>query len=278
MARPGPNNVSPCQQPGEESFADLLRHGEAIPTGLQIEQLTVYRDLLFETNKSTNLTAIRDLPGIERRLILESLRLVKPLLRVIGRDASRRIKILDIGTGGGLPGLVLAIALPGLAFTLLDATGKKVAFVQEVITRIGLANAVALHGRAEDIGRDSGFRGQFDVAVARAVTSLPALIELGLPLIRRGGHLLLPKGEHLDDELEAGQYAASVLGGEIVEASLLPNAGSGIATRLVIVEKTAPTPGAYPRRAGIPSRNPLNASSCSSRSGTSRRGGNRPER
>ena len=220
-------------------------------------QLDTFRDALFEHNQTTNLTAIRDLDGIERRLIRESVRLVRPLESVLPPETGRCPRVLDIGTGGGLPGLVLAIALPDIEFTLLDATGKKIAFVQHVIDQIGLTNARTIHDRAETIARDPALRETVDIAVARAVTSLPALIELGLPLVRLGGHLLLPKGTAIDDELREGKIAAATVGGRILHAAKLPEAGSGIETRLVMVKKTAPTSEAYPRRAGLPSRSPL---------------------
>lgn len=225
----------------------------------QRHQLAVYRDALFGFNKTTNLTAVRDLAGIDRRLLMESVRLVEPLKRLPRPPSRGRLSVLDIGTGGGLPGLVLAIVLPDIDVTLLDATGKKIAFVQRVIDDLGLTNARTIHDRAETIARDPALRESFDVAVARAVSSLPALIELGLPLVRLGGHLFLPKGMTIDNELEAGQTAASLVGGQIIDSAKLPDAGSGVETRLVIVRKTAPTPPAYPRRAGIPSRNPLGA-------------------
>lgn len=223
----------------------------------QREQLANYRDALFAHNKTTNLTAVRDREGIERRLILESARLVRPLARVLRAPPARRASLLDIGTGGGLPGIVLAIVLPDIDVTLLDATGKKIAFVQRVIDDLGLSNARTIHDRAETIARDPALRASFNVAVARAVTSLPALIELGLPLVRLGGYLLLPKGIAIDDELGSGTIAASAVGGEIVNSAVLPDAGSDVQTRLVIVRKTAPTPELFPRRSGMPSRHPL---------------------
>jgi len=234
-------------------------------TDEQLRQLAGYRDALFSANRSINFTAIRDLDGIERRLIVESMRLLMPLDARIAALGIPHPKLIDIGTGGGIPGIVIAIARPGIDVTLLDATSKKITFLNGVIDKLKLMNVRAIHGRAEEIGLDRHIRGRYDIGTARAVSSIPALMELGLPLLKRGGVLLLPKGAEIEDELEAGSRAGGILGGSIVEASFLPDAGTSIATRLVIVEKTSPTPGAYPRRSGIPSRNPLGSNSRSSR-------------
>lgn len=245
-------------------FAALVQ-GYGPLTNPQVEHLAAYRDALFTANQSTNLTAIRDLDGIERRLIVESLRLLAPLDARIATLGSPRPTLIDIGTGGGIPGIVIAIVRPEVDVTLLDATGKKIAFLNGVVDDLKLTNVRTIHGRAEEVGLDRQLRGRYDIGTARAVSSVPALMELGLPLLKRGGVLLLSKGAEIEDELEAGARAGEILGGSIVEASFLPDAQTLIATRLVIVEKTAPTPGAYPRRSGIPSRNPLGTPSRSSR-------------
>lgn len=219
----------------------------------QVALLAEFRDLLHERNQQVNLTAVRDFPGIERRLILESLR----LLPALATRAAAGDRVLDIGTGGGLPGMVLAIARPDLRFTLMDATGKKVQFLTDAVEALALENVRPLHGRAEEIARNSGYRGQYRVAVARAVSSLPTLIELGLPFVALGGYLVLPKGIDLDEELRAAERAGALVGGRVVEASILPEAGSAVDTRLVVIEKVAPTPRTYPRRTGLPAHAPL---------------------
>lgn len=259
----------------EGSFLNSLMLDYGDLTSNQTRQLAGYRDALFTANHSTNLTAIRDLEGIERRLILESLRLLAPLDSRIDLHDRVRPRLIDIGTGGGIPGMVLAIARPDIDVTLLDATRKKIAFLERVAIDLGLGNVRTIHGRAEEIGLDRAFRGRFDIGTARAVSSIPALMELGLPLLNCGGFLLLSKGAGIEDELEAGIRAGEILGGTVVEASFLPEAGTSIATQLVIVEKTAPTPGAYPRRSGIPSRNPLGTHSRISRPVHPGRGGDR---
>lgn len=223
----------------------------------QVARLEQYRDLLFERNAKTNLTAVRDLPGMDRRLILESLRLVEPLRSIEPIDRTGQRSMLDIGTGGGLPGMVLAIAFPDISTYLLDSTGKKVAFLDDVVRELGLDNVTTIHARAEDIAHQPRYRNAFDLITARAVTTLPALLELSLPMLRVNGTMLLPKGVDIEEELEAGHRAAEILRGEIVSAELLPDIGSTVDTRLVVARKLATTPPAYPRRSGMPSKNPL---------------------
>lgn len=253
-----------AQTGGSEPFPALVQ-GHASLTDAQVQRLAAYRDALFTANQSTNLTAIRDLDGIERRLIVESLRLLAPLDSRLAMLGTTRPALIDIGTGGGIPGIVIAIARPEIDVTLLDATGKKIAFLNAVIDELKLENVRTILRRAEEAGLDRQVRGRYGIGTARAVSSIPALMELGLPLLELGGFLLLSKGADIEDELLAGSRAGEMLGGSIIEASFLPDAGTSIATRLVVVEKTAPTPGAYPRRSGIPSRNPLGTDSRSSR-------------
>lgn len=220
---------------------------------IQREQLRRYRDLLLDRNARTNLTAIRDPEGVDRRLVAESLRLLPAL---DGATASGD-EVIDIGTGGGIPGMPLAIARPDLHWTLVDATAKKVAFLQDVIDDLTLTNVVLYHGRIEELAHEPHLRARYSVLTARAVASLPALLELGLPMIRTGGTLLLPKGLDIVDEVSAATQAAGILGGRIVSHDPLPDAGTDVETTLVVVSKERETPDAYPRRAGVPARMPL---------------------
>lgn len=218
----------------------------------QLAQLARYRDMLHERNQHVNLTAVRDLDGIERRLILESLRLAEFVEQHAGSG-----RIMDLGSGGGIPGIVLAIALPQLTFTLLDATGKKVQFQRDVVADLGLENVQAVQGRAEELGHDINWRNNYDLVTARAVTSLAALMELGLPFVSMKGWLVLPKGTDIDEELTIGRRAAGKLGGTIVSQDELCDVGSDVQTRLVLVRKDQATPVSFPRRVGLPAKSPL---------------------
>lgn len=240
-----------------EGLIRLIEPANIDLTNVQIQQLVDYGEMLFEANARTNLTAVRDVPGIERRLLLESLRLVEPLRQAPLIDQLGNRTLLDIGTGGGLPGMVLAIACPDIEMFLLDATGKKVAFLDDVVRELALTNVQTIHGRAEEVAHQPRYRNAFDLITARAVSSLAALLELGLPMLRTGGTMLLPKGVEIDDELASAHRAASMLNGEIVAADVLPDVGSTVETRLVIARKAGPTPGKYPRRSGVPSKDPL---------------------
>jgi 16S rRNA (guanine527-N7)-methyltransferase len=220
-----------------------------------LARFSLYRDLLLDRNARVNLTAIRDPDEIERRLFLDALAMVPALDRLASQLAcpQRSMSLIDVGTGAGFPGLALKIARPALDVTLVDATAKKVAFLDEVIAALGLPSVRALHGRAETLGHDPAFREQFDIATARAVASLPVLLEYVVPLLRVGGTALLPKGLTIDEELRTGRKAAATLGAHIVSTDPLP-VGS---TNLVIAHKATRTPAAYPRRIGVPSRAPL---------------------
>lgn len=247
-----PSPIAPSW-PGLAAAADRI--GIALNADA-LARFARYRDVLLERNAQVNLTAIRDPADIERRLILDALAILPALDAAshrVPRGSGDTIRLVDIGAGAGFPGLPLKIARPALDLTLIDATAKKTAFLSELIADLGLDRARAVHGRAEDLGQDRTYRARFDVATARAVASLPVLLEYVVPFLRVGGTALLPKGLQIDEELREGRRAASILGAEIVSANRLPVAG----TRLVVATKARPTSADYPRRPGIPSRSPL---------------------
>ncbi|HEY7032529.1 MAG TPA: 16S rRNA (guanine(527)-N(7))-methyltransferase RsmG [Thermomicrobiales bacterium] len=215
------------------------------------ERLAVYRDALLEWNERFNLTAVKDPDGVDRRLIGDALRLLPAI------DGFGAARLVDVGTGAGLPGLVLKIARPDLDVTLIEATGKKVAFLRHAIAMLGLEGVEALHGRAEELGRDPRYRGRYDLATARAVAALPVLVELCLPFLRVGGRALFPKGPELGTEFAEGERAAALVGGRIESAEVLPIGAGEPVTRLVIAAKIRETPYRFPRRSGVPAKEPL---------------------
>lgn len=230
--------------------ADLVRGF----TETQREQLARYRDLLLSWNQQFNLTAIDEPQAVEQLLFLDAVRMLPALDGVVDESAMR---LVDVGSGAGFPGLVLKIARPGIDVTLIEATGKKVRFLEAVISDLALPQTRAVHGRAEDFGHDRAFRGNFTVATARAVATLPALIELCFPLLRVGGRGFFPKSRDLGPELAEGKRAARIVGGRIVTSELLPHQPAERVTRLVIADKLETTPKRFPRRAGLPAREPL---------------------
>lgn len=228
----------------------------AADAGLSPEQITgllCYRDLLLDWNSRFNLTAIADPQGVERRLLLDALRMLPAIDAAVADSGESAPRLVDIGSGGGIPALPIAICRPALDVTMVEATGKKARFLTAAIAELGLRNASALHGRAEEVARELDHRAAYEIATARAVSSLSALIELTMPLLRPRGVGLFPKGLEIDDELRAAEVAAREVGAEIESADELP----GGETRLVVVRKRRPTPERFPRRAGIPAREPL---------------------
>jgi 16S rRNA (guanine527-N7)-methyltransferase len=205
-----------------------------------------YRELLLAANEQFNLTRITDPGDVESRLFGDSIALIPH----IPEDARR---LLDIGTGAGIPGLPLAIARPDLRVMLMDSTGKKVRFLAETAAELGLENVATAHGRAEEMARDKAHRERYDVVTARAVARLVVLVELGLPFVTPGGIALFPKGQAASEELLEARYAIGMLGGREVRVIQQSEEGSA----LVVIQKSQPTSAAFPRRVGVPNKTPL---------------------
>lgn len=228
----------------------------------EVANLGLYLALLLKANQTQNLTAVRDEKEAWRRHILDSITLLPALA-----DFPEGARVIDVGSGGGLPGIPLAIALPHLKFTLLEATAKKCDFLNQAIGRIGLANTTVLQGRSERVGHDrgertdkfgtvthsGGHREAYDAVVARAVGRLATLIELTAPLCKIGGSVLLIKGEKAEEELKEAERALHLL--KVVHVETVPTPTG----RIVILEKRSATPRDYPRADGEPSRAPLGA-------------------
>jgi 16S rRNA (guanine527-N7)-methyltransferase len=223
--------------------------------GTQLRQLAAYRDLLVERAAQFNLTAVRDAAGVERRHLLESLALGK-LLEHRGLLSPAAPRVIDVGSGAGLPGLPLKIAFPSLALTLLDANEKRGAFLREAVEALALSDVTVLVGRAEALAHDPAQRCHYDLALARAVAPLPTLLEYCVPFLVVGGRLVAQKGTAASRELAEAGGALRALAAEVeaVETLLPPG---GRPQSVVVVRKMDPTPPELPRRVGVPSRRPL---------------------
>jgi 16S rRNA (guanine527-N7)-methyltransferase len=218
----------------------------------QIAALDHYRTLLLDWNQRVNLTAVRDPAAFETLHLVDAV----GILRAVDQATLASSRLVDVGSGGGLPGLPLAVLAPGLRVTLVEATGKKVAFLEAAVAALDLAGVDVRHGRAEDLAHQPDLREQFDIATARAVAPLPALVELCLPFLRPGGRLLAAKTAGIDAEIAAASGALRLLGGDL--AGAVPLNLPGLDDRqIVVVRKTRPTPAMYPRRAGLPAHQPL---------------------
>lgn len=205
-----------------------------------------YLDLLLDWNTRLNLTAIRERDVAESRLIAESLAIV-PLL------PERPERLLDVGSGGGVPGIPLAIMLPDTQVDLMDATGKKVAAMSAMCAELGLGNTRAIQGRSEVLAHRPEMRGLYTVVTARAVARLATLVEFTLPFLRPGGIAVLPKGASVQDEVREAQKAIQTLGGRLMDVVVSPVNTA----RFVLIEQVEPSPAHYPRRTGIPTRAPI---------------------
>ena len=228
--------------------------------GLELDgaQLAALEQLAIELtswNQQRNLTSIIDPTGIRIKHFLDSLSCVLAL-RAAGA-ALPNLKIVDVGSGAGFPGLPLKIVFPALRMTLVEATRKKCEFLVHVVQLLQLKGVTVLHARAEEIGRAAAHRERYDWAIARAVVPLPALLEYLLPLVRIGGFCLAQKGSTAAVEAQQAGAALAVLGGSL--AQLLPVELPGVVEPrfLVLVAKQAAVPAKYPRRAGLPAKRPL---------------------
>lgn len=256
LTGPPPAAVSMHESPEWQGLAAEAEQIGVLVDQNMLAQFDAYRALILARNTHVNLTAITNPVEIERRLFLDALAMIpaiEELQKRIAQLPGQSIRLIDIGSGAGLPGIALKIARPELDVVLLDATAKKVAFQRDVIALLELSNIEAMHGRAEELGRDNQYRETFQLATARAVASLPTLLELVIPLLDNGGEALLPKGLQIDEELAAGDRAARLLGCSLLDAKIMATGAS----RLVRVRKNTLTPRAYPRRIGIPNRLPL---------------------
>jgi len=235
--------------------ADFLSQAEKLygirPSARQVEQFGRFEALLVEWNARFNLTAIRDVAGIRTRHFLDSL----SLFQVLPRSGS--IRIVDVGTGAGFPGIPVKILLPSARMTLVESIGKKATFCQLVVEELGLTDVQVVKARAEELARLPEHREQYDFALARAVAALPILAEYLLPLVRVGGAMIAQKGTSAHRETQEAARAMRLLGASLDKIIPVELPGVNDERFLVVVRKEAASPALYPRPAGQPVKKPL---------------------
>ncbi len=220
-------------------------------TDEQIRQFLRYYELLIEWNEKINLTAITEYQDVMKKHFIDSISLVKAC------DLNQEIRLIDVGTGAGFPGLALKIAFPNLEVTLLDSLNKRILFLEAVVRELGLSKVETVHGRAEDLARQKPFRETFDLCVSRAVANLSTLSEYCLPFVKTGGQFISYKSEKISEEIENAEKAIRILGGRVERQVEFCLPASDIYRNLSVIKKVKETDMRYPRKAGVPGRTPL---------------------
>lgn len=233
----------------QEYFKKLAKDINVEVNDDEINKFSFYMDLLLEWNEKINLTAITEKNEIILKHFIDSLTIYKYI--------KENDKIADVGTGAGFPGIPLAIMKNKNEVILVDSLNKRINFLNEVIQKIELENVIAIHSRAEDLGKDEKYREKFDIVTSRAVANLTVLVEYLLPLVDVGGYCICMKGPNIEEELNQSKFAIRTLGGKIekVEKIILPD--SDFERNIVIIKKEQYTDKRYPRKAGMPLKNPL---------------------
>lgn len=217
----------------------------------QIGQFIEYYELLVEWNSFMNLTAITKFDEVITKHFLDSLAIVKAI------DIQKIKCVIDIGTGAGFPGIPLKIAFPHLEVTLLDSLNKRIKFLNEVITKLNLNSMKPIHGRAEDYAGQLQYREQYDLCVSRAVANLSSLSEYCLPYVMIGGNFISYKSGNVDIEVKEAEKAICMLGGSLKETLHFQLPDTDLERSFVIIEKKKKTPKLYPRKAGLPTKEPI---------------------
>ena len=222
----------------------------------EIRSFQVYASMLREKNKVMNLTAVDDDNGIAMKHFIDSLTLCPYIREEEEKTGNKHLTLADIGTGAGFPGMPLKISMPELNVTLMDSLQKRLGFLKEVCDALSLEGVEMVHARAEDGGKDKKYRERFDIVTARAVAALPVLAEYCLPFVKVGGVFLAMKG-HAEEEIKDANKAIALLGGTIEKTDTFRLPGTDMDRTIIVVRKIRPTPARFPRKAGMPAKEPL---------------------
>lgn len=217
----------------------------------QKQQFDSFYELLVEWNKVMNLTGITEYEEVNEKHFVDSLSIIKAI------DLNNVDNLIDIGTGAGFPGIPLKIAFPHLKVVLLDSLNKRIKFLDAVIEKLGLDDIVTIHGRAEDFAKQAEYREQFDICVSRAVANLSTLSEYCMPYIHTGGMFIPYKSGEIEEEVAGAKKAVHVLGGKIEDVVKFQLPGTEIGRSFVKIKKYQNTPKKYPRKAGLPAKEPI---------------------
>jgi len=231
---------------------DLNEFGIELTAEME-EQFLLYYNMLIEWNSFMNLTAITDFDEVLKKHFTDSV----SLIRAIPDLGEKKYRMIDIGTGAGFPGIPLKIVFSNISVVLLDSLNKRVNFLNEVISKLQLTDITAMHGRAEDFAKNKEYRESFDLCVSRAVANLATLSEYCLPFVKKNGRFISYKSEKVSEEFEISGKAISVLGGEYENQVTFELPDSDIYRNLFIIKKKSATPGKYPRKSGLPSKEPI---------------------
>ncbi len=232
-------------------FEKMLDEFNISYTNRMLEQFDLYFDILIKWNKFMNLTGITEYHDVIVKHFIDSLSAVKII------DMTKVSSLIDVGTGAGFPGIPIKIVFPHIRVCLLDSLNKRVKFLNEVISNLDLDNISALHGRAEEIARKEEYREKYDLCVSRAVANLSSLSEYCLPFVKKDGWFISYKSSDIDKELLSSKHAINILGGRIEDVIKFKLPNTDIDRSLISINKVNVTNRKYPRKAGMPTKEPL---------------------